>query len=274
MSEEKQLDMHPPAPPGDMHKLIGITLVNWYLFSAETIPLEGDSLLIRGANGVGKSSVLDAIQTVFAGADENQLAMNAASSDGKKSGRTIRSYVLGEVAESPGLKACEPREVSNCYICLSFKSRSGKLFTIGVGLYARAKDSKSLQKYPFIIDGCALTAQDFMKDERTILTWSGFEQKALAMSGELILPQTAREYRQQYCEFLSAPGASNFIAPEMMFRALKNGLTFKEQKDISEFTRQYILPENNIDVLRIENDYKEYRVSRIPLKMPANVWSH
>ncbi len=259
MSEEVQLEMHPEAPRMDMHKLTSITLVNWYLFGAETIPVEGNSLLIRGANGVGKSSVLDAIQTVLAGGDENVLSMNAASSDGKRSGRTIRSYVLGEVAESPGLKACEPRATSNCYVCLSFMSKTQKPFAIGVGLYARAKDSKSLQKYPFIIEGSHLCASDFMKDEYTILPWGAFEKKLKAMPGRLLLPQSARDYRQQYCELLSAPGASNMIAPDMMFRAVKNGLTFKEQKDISEFTRQYILPENNIDVIRIENDYQEYQ---------------
>jgi len=259
MSKEVQLDMHPEPPRMDMHKLTGITLVNWYLFGAETIPFEGDSLLIRGANGVGKSSVLDAIQTILAGGDENILSMNAASSDGKRSGRTIRSYVLGEVAESPGLKACEPRSTSNCYICLSFMSKTKKPFTIGIGLYARAKDSKLLQKYPFIVDGCDLSYSDFMKDEHTILPWNSFEQKLKSMPGKLILSQSAREYRQQYCELLSAAGASNAIAPEMMFRAVKNGLIFKEQKDISEFTRQHILPENNIDVIRIENDYQEYQ---------------
>jgi len=132
MSNEVQLDMHPEPPRMDMHKLTSITLVNWYLFGAETIPFEGDSLLIRGANGVGKSSVLDAIQTILAGGDENALSMNAASSDGKRSGRTVRSYVLGEVAESPGLKACEPRATSNCYICLSFMSKTQKPFTICV----------------------------------------------------------------------------------------------------------------------------------------------
>ncbi|MFT5421989.1 MAG: hypothetical protein ACI9D5_002755 [Candidatus Endobugula sp.] len=259
MSKEVQLDMHPEPPRMDMHKLTGITLVNWYLFGAETIPFEGNSLLIRGANGVGKSSVLDAIQTILAGGDENVLSMNAASSDGKRSGRTIRSYVLGEVAESPGLKACEPRSTSNCYICLSFMSKTNKPFTIGIGLYARAKESKSLQKYPFIVDGYALSHVDFMKDEHTILPWSSLEQKLKSMPGTLMLPQSAREYRQQYCELLSAAGASNAIAPEMMFRAVKNGLIFKEQKDISEFTRQHILPENNIDVIRIENDYQEYQ---------------
>lgn len=259
MSNEVQLDMHPEPPRMDMHKLTSITLVNWYLFGAETIPFEGDSLLIRGANGVGKSSVLDAIQTILAGGDENALSMNAASSDGKRSGRTVRSYVLGEVAESPGLKACEPRATSNCYICLSFMSKTQKPFTIGIGLYARAKDSKSLQKYPFIVDGYGLSHSDFMKDEQTILPWNSFEKKLKSIPGKLILPQSAREYRQQYCELLSAAGASNAIAPEMMFRAVKNGLIFKEQKDISEFTRQHILPENNIDVIRIENDYQEYK---------------
>ena len=57
------------APQQSMDKLIRLTLVNWYLIGANDIDLSGNITLVRGHNGSGKSSILDAIQTVLAGGD-------------------------------------------------------------------------------------------------------------------------------------------------------------------------------------------------------------
>ena len=81
------------------HRLMRISLVNWYLFESDDLDINGESIMLTGSNGAGKSTILDAIQTILAGADENKLMYNAASSDGRGSGRSIRSYALGEVTE-------------------------------------------------------------------------------------------------------------------------------------------------------------------------------
>lgn len=258
LSGEAKLDLGNVEPARNMHKLMSITLINWYLFDVQTIVVNGGSLLIRGVNGAGKSSILDGFQTVLAGANESLLMMNAASSDGKRSGRSIRTYVLGEVAESPGMHACEPRTVSNSYLVLNFISKTGKPFCFGMGFYARSSDSKRLDKHWFIIDGYNTQESDFLEGENTVITWGDFEQRLKHMPGAAKLPSTGKSFCEEYCGLLSAPGAAHYISPAMMFRVIRNSLTFREQKDISEFTREYILPQEHIDVVRIENDFKEY----------------
>ena len=51
----------------------------------------------------GAAIAADAAATL-AGADENKLMYNAASSDGRGSGRSIRLYALGEVTEDKSVK--------------------------------------------------------------------------------------------------------------------------------------------------------------------------
>ncbi|EPS8933939.1 SbcC/MukB-like Walker B domain-containing protein [Vibrio cholerae] len=239
-------------------KLVRITFVNWYLFSAEDIEVSPNSTLFRGQNGVGKSSILDGIQTCLAGADEHLMSMNAASSNGKRSGRSVRSYVLGEVAESPGHSASEPRVESNSYIALTFqKKNDGGFYSFGVSLHAREKHSEVTKKY-FALDGGEIKADDFMLESDQVITWKTFEQRLRAGKGTYLAANSAREYRDICSGLMSAPGASNQISSVAMFRAIKNGLTFKERDSMSEFCRDFILPQQNIDVVRIENDYENF----------------
>lgn len=239
-------------------KLVRVTFVNWYLFSTEDIEISPNSTLFRGQNGVGKSSILDGIQTCIAGADENLMSMNAASSNGKRSGRTVRSYVLGEVAESPGHSASEPRSESNSYIALTFKRKNdGGYYSFGVALHARENHTEVTKKH-FALDGGDIKADDFMLEADQVITWKTFEQRLRAGSGKYLPANSAREYRNICADLMSAPGASNQISSLVMFRAIKNGLTFKERDSMSEFCRDYILPEQSIDVDRIENDYENF----------------
>jgi len=203
-------------------------------------------VLFRGGNGSGKSSLLDAMQTVLAGADEKELLMNAASSDGKRSARNIRSYVLGVVNESNGQSVCEPRKESNTYICLTFQKKDSSFFSVGIALHARTSDQK-LSKYRFIVKGDGLSSLDFMESDNVVMPWKKFARRIQAMKCETLYPPTAMEFRLKVAELMSASGPNYQISPQMMLRTIKKGIGFREQKCISEFTKEHILPENSID---------------------------
>jgi len=245
------------VPEQHMDKLISLTLVNWYLIGANTIDLSGDVTLIRGQNGSGKSSILDAIQTVLAGGDENELLMNAASSDGKRSARNIRSYALGVVTEADGQLKCEPRKESNTYLCMTFSKKDGAIYNAGIAIHATA-GQQQISKKLFLYNGEALTTTDFMLSENQVMTWRQFEQQLKDSEGLLALPTTAQEFRYRLAESMSAPGPGHQISPQMMLRTLKKAISFKEQKCISTFVKEHILPAQTIDVVKIQNDYSQY----------------
>ena len=240
------------------HRLMRISLVNWYLFTGDDLDINGESIMLTGSNGSGKSTILDAIQTILAGADENKLMFNAASSDGRGSGRSIRSYALGEVTEDNGSNdKCEPRQASNTYISLCFEKPSGATYSFGCAFYAR-HDRSSIDKYLFLIDGYGLSASDFLQ-EQSVLPFKEFQQRLAAMPGKATISATSTEFRDQACVMMSAIGAHAAISPDVLFRTISQGLRFQPQKNVTEFIRNHILPSKNIDVVRIENDYRQYK---------------
>lgn len=70
-----------------MKKLTGIRLINWHAFQDETIPIN-NSVLLTGENGVGKSTILDAIQFVLTCSKNN---FNKAANENSK--RNLIGYV-------------------------------------------------------------------------------------------------------------------------------------------------------------------------------------
>jgi uncharacterized protein YPO0396 len=245
------------APDLKMDKLVSLTLVNWYLIGAKTIDLSGGITLVRGQNGSGKSSILDGIQTVLAGGDEKELLMNAASSDGHRSGRDIRSYALGVVNEADGQQACKPRSESNTYLCMTFRKKDGRTYNAGISIHATV-GQQAISKRLFLYEGGELSAMDFMLSENQIMTWKQLEQRLKDAGGLLSLPTTAQDYRYQLSELMSAPGQGSQISPQMMLSTLKKAISFKEQKCISTFVKEHILPQRTIDVIKIQNDYSQY----------------
>jgi uncharacterized protein YPO0396 len=262
MSETKEEQLQLAVEKGNKsftHKLRSIVLVNWYLFDSHEIRIKNDSILFRGRNGAGKSSVLDAIQAIMAGGDENLISLNASGNDGKRSGRTLYSYAIGEVAESPGELGIKPRAITNTYICLNFEDRNNKPYCFGLAMHAKSSSKQSLKKHHFIMKGQELHPEDFKSDDYTVMPWQDVEKRLVSYEGNVSFPTNSSEFRDGMCQLLSATGADQYISPRQMFRALKNGLTFSAQKDINEFTRNYILAPSPIDVLAIERDYKDYK---------------
>ena len=76
-----------------MKKLTRIRLINWHLFENTTITCQGTTYLI-GVNGVGKSTILDAIQFALVGG-QRDVRFNRAAMSGSQ--RTLTSYVRCEL---------------------------------------------------------------------------------------------------------------------------------------------------------------------------------
>ncbi len=265
-SDSTQLDIYPAdssvsdSPKIITHTLQRITLVNWYLFRAEDLEINGRSVLITGRNGAGKSTILDAVQTILAGANERDLSYNAISNDGAAVTRSLQSYCLGEVGENDGgdeAIATRARTQSNTYISLTWHDRNGDPYSFGCGFYAR-KDSRKVDKHFFVIKGYSLSSDDYMVDDTTVMPWKDFERRLGTIDGEVYICSNSSEFRTRCCERMSAVGANQAISPDVLFRTLKKGLQFRQQKNVTEFIRDYILPEREIDVISIENDYKQY----------------
>ena len=76
-----------------MKKLTKIKLVNWHLFSNQTIDIS-DNTLISGENGSGKSTLLDAMQYLLVGGKAGAKYNIDATDDTR---RTIEGYIRGRI---------------------------------------------------------------------------------------------------------------------------------------------------------------------------------
>lgn len=239
------------------HRMVRITLMNWYLFGSEDLEVDAASVMISGANGAGKSSIIDAIQTVLSGGNENALSMNAQSSNSQKSSRSIQSYALGIVDDQEsggGLAAC--RSDSNTYIALTFRRPDGSYYALGMGFYARSGDSK-VKKLWFVTNGNSLSSVDFMDGSR-VMTLNDFQRRLKAMDPSVMLAKNSKGFRYDYCQLMSQEGAGLQISPDPMWQAIKNGISYRGEKSISDFISSFILPAEELDINRLHNDYKEH----------------
>lgn len=239
------------------HRMVRITLMNWYLFSSEDLDVDAASVMISGVNGTGKSSIIDAIQTVLSGGNENVLSMNAQSSNSQKSSRSIQTYALGIVddQESGGeLSAC--RNESNTYVALTFRRPDGTHYAVGMGFHARSGDSK-VNKLWFVTNGFSLSSVDFLDGNR-VMTLSDVQRRLKAMDPSVLLAKNAKNFRLDYCQSMSREGAGLQISPDAMWHAIKNGIAYRGEKSISDFISSYILPAENVDINRLHNDYLEH----------------
>lgn len=155
-------------------KLDKLVLINWGQLRPGDFEM-GDMTLLSGESGSGKTTMIDALQTVMTGANKNILVYNAGQDEvtqGQKRGktkRTMESYIVG--AEYSNFS--RPNGAQG-YIAAVFRPSKGedslKPFTALVAASARVEGNKDSRQARLesislvIVDDAALTYTDFMKD--------------------------------------------------------------------------------------------------------------
>lgn len=235
------------------HMLSRLTLVGWYLFDAIDIDFKFQATHLIGSNGSGKSSILDAIQTIMAGGDENKINLNGASSDkGTRSGRSLRSYCLGAVDD--GLT----RKTSNTYLVMTFERPDGSEYAMGISIYASDYAGKQITKNTFVLPNSGVTSKDLFVTETEVATWDQFKRANLSDKKEIIYPTSASDFRQLYCESMGYDRTSK-LDSGMVFSALSKGLALKQELNFTKFCRSQILPEDKLDVDGLEGTFKDFK---------------
>ena len=115
-----------------------IQMVHWGNFKVECIEMK-DSMLITGSNGVGKTTILDALSYLLAG--NKRFNQN---SDDKGRGRDVIGYVRGDLKSEGGPRYLRNGNNISSYVMAEFYSElDERYFVIGVSLeYASEKFSE------------------------------------------------------------------------------------------------------------------------------------
>src|SRR6266852_4239931 len=127
-----------------MYCLTRLSLKNWYLCTAEDVEYRG-AIGMVGPTGAGKTSLIDAIQTVVCGASHNRVHLNASSET--HSERKIIDYCLGYL--DPKNNHGQPlREACETILALTFTEErpdgAAHHVSVGIVMTARVGDSREV----------------------------------------------------------------------------------------------------------------------------------
>ena len=208
-------------------------MINWHRFENETIEI-GDSVLLSGENGAGKSTILDAVQFVVTGSKAN--FNKAAHEKGK---RTLNTYIRCKTGRED--RPFEREGELSAHIALEFFDEAkGKPFIIGTVM-----DSVSVEKEPNVI-WYQIENREIADD----LFLSGNRVKSISVfrSTNRKIRTVAPTIREAQKMILSRFGRIE----SKFFALIPKALAFKPIHDIKDFVYSYVLDEKevNIDILR------------------------
>lgn len=244
-----------------MKRLVRLLLVNWYRLEAESIEIDGHTAFI-GPNASGKSSLLDAIQTVLVGGDKRQLSLNASA--GEKSTRSIRDYCLGVVRDpdNPDISLeFRPREQAVTYLVLCFRDEDSLEETaVGLAMHASLDQPQEHIDGRFIAAGIALQLSDLIEHTpqgSMPKPWKQVREELYRRCPAAKVVPQAGEFVKTLCALLS--DGRYHLDPERFLRSFRNAITFAPIRNVSDFVRQFVLEERPIQVRQLQQALKHYR---------------
>jgi energy-coupling factor transporter ATP-binding protein EcfA2 len=252
-----------------MKELRRIIMVNWWLFDAPRVVEFAGHTVLTGANGAGKSSLLDAIQTIYQGGDASKIRFNQRADERSK--RSLKTYCLGIASVKPEEGArdedLEPRESSITHLAITFEDENGVCYNAGLTLSASASQPKAEVELRYILVGPALRPEDFVEGE------AAFDKVGMRTSLEAIYERARREAPHTHPSLKFAPknadfqdafaamlsGSGSLISPERLQKAFLGALHFKLDSNIDSFIRRQILEELPMKLSDMQQAIRNYK---------------
>ncbi len=231
-----------------MKQLSRIRLINWHLFENTTINCQGTTYFI-GINGVGKSTILDAVQFALVGG-QRDVRFNQAALSGSK--RTLASYVRGELG-TEGQRFL--RGDATGVVALEFYNPDGTHFAHGAVIDA-FEDGRNPEVAYFIVHNARMDDNWFFRSQGQLFDTRAFkrylENYALPPSARAQVFSRLEDYR---VHLLNRLGQLKDSFPSKIVK----GLAFSPLTDIRSFVQNYLLDEHLVDVKTLQAQLETLR---------------
>ncbi|MBI3243074.1 MAG: hypothetical protein HYZ49_12345 [Chloroflexi bacterium] len=231
-----------------MKTLTRIRLVNWHLFENTTVTCNGTTYLI-GVNGVGKSTILDAVQFALVGGQRDVKFNQAALAGGK---RSLAAYVRGELG-TEGQRYL--RGDTTGVVALEFRNPDDTFFVHGAVIDAY-EDGRAPDVLYFIVHNAQLNDDWFFKAPGLLFDTRAFkrhlEHFALPRRAKAEVFARVEDYR---FHLLNRLGQLRETFPSRIVK----GLAFTPLTDIRRFVTEYLLDENLVDVKTLQAQLETLR---------------
>ena len=232
-----------------MKQLSRIRLVNWHLFENSTITCQGTTYFI-GVNGVGKSTILDAIQFALVGG-QREVRFNQAAMTGSQ--RTLTSYVRGELG-TEGQRFL--RGDATGVVALEFRNPDNTYFVHGAVVDAY-QDGRSPDVCYFIVHNAQLNDAWFFRAEGQLFDSRTFRRhlESFALPGPEARAQLFTRLEDYRFHLLNRLGQLK----ETFTAKIVKGLAFSPLTNIRDFVHTYLLDENLVDVKNLREQLETMR---------------
>ena len=223
-----------------MKKLMRVKLINWHRFTNNTIEI-GDSTLISGENGAGKSTFLDAIQFVVT--CSNNYFNKAAHENGK---RKLTGYIRCKTGREN--KPYERSGEISAHVALEFYEESRqRYFIVGAVIDSTSEGQEKWTRY--LMDGVRMEEEMFflgktprsisqfrVANAKRIKTWCTTDKDAKVMM------------RNRFGRI-----------EDKFFRLIPKAMAFRPIDDIKDFVYSYVLDEKEVNIHILRENVRTYQ---------------
>lgn len=224
-----------------MKRLMKLKLINWHRFTNETIEFGGNSILLTGENGVGKSTILDAIQFVITVSKNN--FNKAAHENGK---RKLAGYVRCKTGKEN--KPYERTGQITAHVALEFYDEDRKApFIVGAVVDSASEDKETAFWYQ--MENETIRDELFCQGNqiRNISMFRVYNGRALKT-----FTKTQSEARKI---FKSRFGRLD----DKFFELIPKSLAFKPINDIKDFVYSYVLDKRDVNIEILRDNVRTYQ---------------
>lgn len=244
-----------------MKQLIGIRLVQFFLYEAQDIKV-GKVCGIFGANGSGKSSLLDAVQIVMLGASAHRghgVVFNAQADERKSSTRSIRAYCLGQYDVAEGARV---RPDATTYITLVWQdTKTRELLSTGVCISASSQRENHdvLGRYMLRSDLSLGDHLQLVDGEHRPRDWASFREQLRQRCGPSDDPLYHDADRFVRALLLALRGDNGVAQLDAFRQAFRFGLKMGFDKSIDEIVRHQVIEARPTNVQKFRDNFNLWR---------------
>ena len=243
--------------------LRNITAVNYYLYQQDFPIEDAGNVVFLGANGSGKSVLLDAIQIVMTGMNRRYLDLNSRIAEGRANRRTVLEACLGLLDDGQGFE----RNSCLTYIALGFEtSDATQCCTAGICIEAKAAAGEEHVLGLFLVEGSILRRDDFVDpvdggfQEKA---WASFldEQRRRGRKVQTFQRQNNRSFLRHLHAIINANARGTQLDPDRARAAMRQALSFDigQITSVTTFVQKFLLDEIPIEIETFQARYRTWR---------------
>lgn len=226
-----------------MKKLTKIKLVNWHLFSDQTIKID-DNTLISGENGSGKSTLLDALQYLLVGG-KSGVKFNIAATDEAR--RSLEGYIRGRIG-AENKEYLRNGDVIT-HVALEFFDEQLDESSI-IGCILELPKSGHLKERFYLLDKVNIHDGLYM-DGRLPRDYRSMKAYLKTLQIELEPFNTQKEYRDSLAKYFG-------IDAKKYAKILPKALAFRPI-DLQSFVFEFLLDDEPIDIQSLKNNVTQLK---------------